>query len=1023
MAKLISLEGAVETKRANEETWHRAALKQGFCTGDTLRTGYDSRAAVRLTNETLLRLDGDSALTFTHVEKKTRSIIDLLLGAVHFISRTPKSLEVRTPYVNASIEGTEFVVQIKDSVTDVTVFEGLVVATNTAGSIELAANQAAHAANNQAPVRITKAIPLEAVTWALYYPPLPEQPDAADTLAQQTITAIAQNRIDEAAELAKQARVNDSQSAAAYMAQSYVDQAQFNIPAALANSQKAAELTPQSALTQARLAEVWLMTGDTRAAQQAANQAVALDPKLSLSHAVLGFASLREVNLDAAMAAFEAAISLDSAAPLPRLGLGLVKIRRGDLQSGREEIETATLLDPGNALLRSYMGKAYYEEKRNGLASEQFAIAKALDPNDPTAWFYDSILLQSENRPVEALQAQQQAIKLNDNRGVYRSRQLLDQDGAARNTAVARIYSDLGFEKLAITEGAKALSQAPDNFSAHRFMSDINAAQPQSNRATDSELLQSKLLQPLNAHSLRPELSELKFADGPARFSYNEFNPLFTRSGPYLLFDGFVAGNSTWGEDLIATLLQERFSISLGQYHYESDGFRELDWLEKDTQSAFAQFDITPNTMVQFEYSDDEQENGDLNQHFFSTDNQPDFKDETEQKRSRVGFRHTFSNESILLANYSSLEGNRNSSDLFTALETDDEIDNTDIQWIVKTRPTTLVLGGNHIARDAFERFTLSLPVFGDLVSTIDSEYEYNKVYFYSYTNITPGIELTLASSYTDDTIKQHTIDFAGSFDNSDKESQFNPKIGLVWDITDSSTIRTAFYRSRPGTTSATSIEPSQIAGFNQIYDDYQDSLINDAKRAGIGFDSKIRSNLSLGFSALYAELNGLFYGPAPTDNVAFEIKRELLNTYLYYEISNNLLLNAEYEFEKFEHPKASVLFQRIDTLKTHRLPITLRHFFSNHLTSSITGTYYNQDGLYTDGSEGKDDFWIFDASITYNLPKRLGKLSIGARNLFDKQFNYEDKQNNSLITADQSNNINELSSERIIYGKFSIHF
>ncbi|MCU7886521.1 MAG: FecR family protein, partial [Candidatus Thiodiazotropha sp. (ex Lucinoma annulata)] len=67
MAKLISLEGAVETKRANEETWHSAALKQGFCTGDTLRTGYDSRAAVRLTNETLLRLDGDSALTFTHV--------------------------------------------------------------------------------------------------------------------------------------------------------------------------------------------------------------------------------------------------------------------------------------------------------------------------------------------------------------------------------------------------------------------------------------------------------------------------------------------------------------------------------------------------------------------------------------------------------------------------------------------------------------------------------------------------------------------------------------------------------------------------------------------------------------------------------------------------------------------------------------------------------------------------------------------------------------------------------------------
>ncbi|MET0060813.1 MAG: FecR domain-containing protein, partial [Candidatus Thiodiazotropha endolucinida] len=523
VAQVVSLEGSAEKKRDGQETWQQVVLDDQFCAGDAIRTLHNGRAAVRLTNDTLLRLDRDSALTFTHVGKATPSLLDLLRGAVHFISRTPKSLEVKTPYVNASIEGTEFVVRIRNQATEVTVLEGAVVAANEAGLIDLSANQAARASADQQPVRIEVVKPFEAVVWALYYPPLPEAPGKADTLAQEAIKAIVQNRLEEATELAKQALQQDSQSAAAYMAQSYVNQAMFDIPAALANSKKAAELAPQNALAQARLAEVWLMTGHTRSAREAANQAITINPELSLAHTVLGFASLRDINLNAAKTAFEKAIALDSAAPLPHLGLGLLEIRQGALESGRERIETSVLLDPNNALLRSYMGKAYYEEKRNDLAYQQFAIAKELDPNDPTAWFYESILLQSENHPVEALQAQQQAIKLNDNRGVYRSRQLLDQDEAARNTASARIYTDLGFEKMAIDKGATALSQAPDNFSAHRFMADINATQPQRRLAVDSDLLQSKLLQPLNAHTLRPKLSNLQLADGPARLSYNEF--------------------------------------------------------------------------------------------------------------------------------------------------------------------------------------------------------------------------------------------------------------------------------------------------------------------------------------------------------------------------------------------------------------------------------------------------------------------------------------------------------------------
>jgi tetratricopeptide (TPR) repeat protein len=167
----------------------------------------------------------------------------------------------------------------------------------------------------------------------------------------------------------------------------------------------------------------------------------------------LGFSYLTQIKIRDAKNAFEKAIELDQAAPLPRLGLGLAKIRHGDLKAGREEIEIAASLDPDNSLIRSYLGKAFYEEKRDKLAKNQFAMAKELDPNDPTPWFYDAIRKQSINRPVEALYDLQKSIELNDNRAVYRSKLMLDSDFAARSSSLARIYNNLGFQQRGLVEG------------------------------------------------------------------------------------------------------------------------------------------------------------------------------------------------------------------------------------------------------------------------------------------------------------------------------------------------------------------------------------------------------------------------------------------------------------------------------------------------------------------------------------------------------------------------------------------
>ena len=210
----------------------------------------------------------------------------------------------------------------------------------------------------------------------------------------------------------------------------------------------------------------------------------------------------------------------------------------------------------------------------------------------------------------------QKSIELNDNRAVYRSRLLLDQDQAARGSSLARIYDNLDFEKRAVMETAKSLSLDPAGHSAHRFLSDAYRAIPRHEIARVSELLQAQLLQPINVNPVQPQLAvaDLNIITGtaPARAGFNEFAPLLERNKPQMVASGIVGSRSTVGDEAVFSALYDRASVSLGQFHYNTDGFRTNNAQKHNIYNAFFQYAVTPRFNVQAEMRTRKTEHGDI---------------------------------------------------------------------------------------------------------------------------------------------------------------------------------------------------------------------------------------------------------------------------------------------------------------------------------------------------------------------------------------------------------------------------
>jgi len=1022
-AKIASVQGKVEAKRTNTSSWQAVKLNDTFCPGDQIRVNTNSRAAIVLVNETLLRLDQNSAIKLTAIKPKAPSLIELLKGIGHFISRVPRSLKVETPTMNAAIEGTEFVVSVFNNESRITVFEGTVLASNKIGKLRLTSGDSAVAGRNSAPQKRLLAKPRDAVQWALYYPPVldPSQkktdpvyqaaaklntgrvkeasqllnkaPNTGNSKALQAIIAVVDNNKGAALKLAKEAVRLAPDSAATHIALSYAHQAHFDLEQALHSARQASYKENNNALAWTRVAELLLSTGELDDALSAAQKAASLNNKLSRTQTILAYAHLVQIDIDEARQTFERAIKLDQTDPLPRLGLGLAKIRDNDLAEGRREIEIAASLDPNNAIVRSYLGKAYFEEKRSPLDSEQFDMAKALDPNDPTPWFYDAIAKQTKNRPVEALESLQKSIELNDNRAVYRSSLQLDQDNAARSASQARIYSNLGFEQLALQQAYTSLNQNPANHSAHRLLADAYAAMPRHEIARVSELLQAQLLQPVNNVALQPHLSESTLATtnnaGPSQLSFNEFNPLFVRDGMTLQANGVSGTNNTNGGDVVMSGILSNFAFSLGYYDFETDGFRENNDLEEEVSNAFVQYDITPTFSIQAEKRRHDNEHGDIEMNFDPEDFSTTDRRKVRQDTERLGVHYQPTTHSDLLLSY--IEAERTSQQQLVGQVPSldqtfaNESTQTEMQYIYSKSSfnTTAGLSRYNIItnRNTVFDWTAQAPFFVkcppiDVPCETLSAYTSKHETAYLYGAYNTGTDLSWS--------------FGLSYDRLENRSQYlseaNPKAGLQWTLSRDVQLRLSYLETtKKALTVQQTLEPTNIAGFNQLYDDKSGTK---AKQHGIGLDARLSPSLS---SGLELTRRDLIVPEFLTSSVNLESRRDdLYRLHVYWLFSTSLSFTGEYQLSKIENA-TSIGPTKLDTT---RIPLTLHYRYSDSFYSELGATHVKQEVALPSTSsftQTKENFTVVDLSVGYRLAKRRGTVGLEIDNLLDKAFIYQD--------------------------------
>lgn len=718
-ATVLETENIVQTSIGGKGGWAAATSNQNLAIGDRIRTRQRSRATLRLTDLYTMRLEQFTTVQIAAgLFEKSKPLLDVGAGAAFIFSREKSGeIDIKTPAANGAMRGTQLYVQVAaDGTSRFQVLEGRVELANARGKLVLDAGDAGEAVPGQAPKRTAVIEANNLLQWALYYPAVLDPDELGMTDAEEKAVArslaayragdllgameshpnrnpqatggrlyraavlLAVGRLDEAEKDLRGVPANHPGrraigrmiaavkfrereawadetlgTAGEAIAESYYRQSRSDLKGAREAARIATDRAARNGYAWTRLAELEFSFGRTREARAALAAGLEFTPRNARAQALQGFILSADNEIDAARKSFEEAVRLDGSLGNGWLGLGLTKTKRGDLAGGRADLQTAATVEPTVSVFHSYLGKALSMEDKPDEARKDLDLARRLDPNDPTPSLYSALELQQRNRINEAVDDLGESILLNDNRRVYRSQLLLDQDRAVRSANMARIYQNAGMQDVAVREATRAVESDYTNPSAHLFLAnsfdalrDPKRIQLRHETPWFNELLLANLLSPVGGGPLSQFVSQ------------QEYSKMLESDG---IGASVVSELRSDGESrTAASVFGNHGNVSFGiDAYYRDDSGDRLN-SEASLEELYGQFkwQATPDDIFYFLGKWQDQTSGD---NFDTYDNQPlepevDFEETQEPGLLLAGWNHRWApgSHTLFLGGYLSAE-------------------------------------------------------------------------------------------------------------------------------------------------------------------------------------------------------------------------------------------------------------------------------------------------------------------------------------------------------------------------------
>jgi Tfp pilus assembly protein PilF len=878
---------------------------------------------------------------------------------------------------------------------------------------------------------------------------------AADVSSHPQRMALALHRLISAVKRQPNPAATRPQLATEFLADSYDEQSravpETSLPAALKSARQAVTNSPDFGFAWERVAELEFSFGRTGRALDALDRSLALAPRNAQALALKGFLLAAQNHTGEALGWFERALAVDSALGNAWLGRGLCRLRRGDAKGGREDLLLAAALDPQRASLRSYLGKAYASAGDYGRADKELQLAKKLDPGDPTAWLYSALLNQEHNRINDAIRDLEKSQALNDNRSVYRSQLLLDQDRAVRSANLATLYQDAGMDDVAMREAARAVNYDYANFSAHLFLansyyglSDPNLINLRYETPTVNEYLLANLLAPVNAGLLSPVISQ------------QEYSPLFERNRLGVVSSTEYLSRGAWIQSGAQFGVYENFGYAVEGFYRTDNGQRENNDSEQRQLSLALKQQFTPQDTVYLQVEQYKANSGDLAEYYDPNQASATFRmDEEQDPMISLGYHHEWS---------------PGIHTLFLGARLDDRASFTNSTQGSYFQdfpgdPPSFISAQNITAS---ERYTGSLEIYSGELQQIWEGPEHNTIigtrmqygHFYTTSLQTDPLPLGVSLAFTNSIAAQQDIttlfkrfsvygyhqwqiieplqliggvtydwmSYPENFrsapisENETTTDQVSPKAGLIWTPLDGTAFRFAYTRSLAGASLDQSyqLEPSQVAGFVQSFRSIIPESVAGANAGarfetfGFSLEQKFRTGTYLGISGellnstVHRTVGAFNYYPDLLDNPVTAGLREDLD---YKEQSllftaNQLLgrdwsLGARYRLsqavldDSFPDVPASPPSVPNPIIPKQRTEGVLQQLSLSAIYNHPCGFFARGNALwvaqsntgYTPAQPG-DDFWQLNAFAGYRFPRRKVEIMLGLLNITDQNYN-----------------------------------